>query len=125
MQKTGDQQQIILALLDVQVTNPWSLETVSSFMSSKYYAEKAVLSEAALSSYLYKRMNRQQLCTAMQLALEHRRKEWALLIRFALAWMSSSARRASDMRLLFFRAMCTDDTLQSNRDGPLGTQPAS
>ena len=82
-------------LLVVQVTNPWSLETVSSFMSSKYNAEKTVLSEVALSSYMHKRMDRAQLCTAMRLALENRRKEWALLIRFALAWMSSSARRAS------------------------------
>ena len=87
-------------------------------MSSKYNAERTVLSQVALSSYLHKRMDRVQLCTAMRLALENRRKEWALLIRFALAWMSSSARRASDMRLIFFRAMCTNDTLQSTAKDP-------
>ena len=102
----------------MQVTNPWSLETVSSFMSSKYNAEKTVLSKSALSSFLHKRMTHSQLCLAMKLALNNSTREWALLIRFALAWMSSSARRSSDMRLLLQRAMCIHNTRQSTAKDP-------
>ena len=87
-------------------------------MSAKYSAEKTVLSQVALTSYLHKRMTYAQLCLAMKLALENPRREWALLIRFALAWMSSSARRSSDMRLLLFRSMCKQTTRQSTPKEP-------
>ena len=102
----------------LQVTNPWSLETVSSFMAAKYRAERASLSEAALSRFLHKRMTHEQLCRAMDLALNNPSREWALLIRFALTWMSSSARRAADVRSLVYRALCTHETRQSTANDP-------
>ncbi len=53
--------------LGMQVSNPWSLPTVASFMSAKYAQEKQVLCQAALNSYLKKRMTYEQLCTALEL----------------------------------------------------------
>ena len=102
----------------LQVTNPWSLETVSSFMAAKYRAERATLSQAALSSYLHRRMTHEQLCRAMDLALDSRSREWALLIRFALTWMSSSARRAADVRYLVYSALCTYEARHSTARDP-------
>ena len=94
----------------MQVTNPWSLETISLFMCAKYYEERTILSKVALSTFLRKRMTYEQLCRAMSVALHNPSREWALLIRLALARMSSAARRSCDMRSVTYRSMCTHIT---------------
>ena len=100
------------------VTNPWSLETVSSFMAAKYRAEKASLCQNALNSFLHKQMSHQQLCRAMELALNNSSREWVSLIHFALTWMSASARRAADVRSLVYSALCTYEIRQSTANDP-------
>ena len=87
-------------------------------MSAKYAEEKTVLCQAALNSYLKKRMTYEQLCTALELCLNNPSREWALLLRFSLSWMSSSARRSVDTRSLTFRALCVEDLQGSALDTP-------
>ena len=110
--------QQVLTGLGLQVSNPWSLPTVSLFMSAKYAQEKEVLCQAALNSYLKKRMTYEQLCNALELCLTNPSREWALLLRFSLAWMSSSARRSVDTRSLTFRSLCVEDLPGSALDTP-------
>ena len=102
-----------------QVKNPWSLATVGSFMSAKYRQEKSALAESALTVYLCKRMSHAQLKKAMELALNHPKREWAFLIRFSLAWACGAARRSSDMLNLLFAGMCVHDFRQTTPDEPL------
>ena len=108
-----------LKLLLWQVTAPWKLATVSLFIAAKYAEEKKVLAENALNCYLVKRMTHEQLCRAMELALGHANRHWAVLIRFCLAWMCSAARRSSDMLGLLYRSMCFSDFRQATDAEPL------
>ena len=106
-------------LLLWQVTASWKLATVSSFMAAKYAEEKKVLADNALNCYLVKRMTHEQLCRAMELALEHANRHWAVVIRFCLAWMCSAARRSSDMLGLLYTSTCVSDFRQATDSEPL------
>ena len=89
---------------------------MGSFMSAKYRQEKAALAESALTVYLCKRMAHAQLQRAMELALSHPKPEWALIIRFSLAWACGAARRSSDMLNLLFAGLCVHDFRQTTQD---------
>ena len=88
-------------------------------MAAKYAGEKKLLADNALNCYLIKRMNYEQLCRAMELALRHANRHWAVLIWFCLAWMCSAARRSSDMLGLFYRSMCVNDFRRATDSDPL------
>ncbi len=104
----------------VQVANPWSLETVSLYMSSKYNLEKQLLVRTALTVYLRKRMTHAQLLRAMRLCLDplHVSSSWGITLRCAMAYMCSSARRTGDMRHLTFSSCCAEPVRQTTDEEP-------
>lgn len=93
----------------LQAHAPWTLPTVKDYLTWKYQQQKHELVKAVLSIHLKKRMTFEQLSRAVDLAVTYTPREWGLVLRFAVLWMCSSARRNSDMRSLTWRSMCTQD----------------
>ena len=66
-----------------------------------------------------KRMTHAQLVRAMELAMAHPKREWAILIRFSLAWACAAARRSADMLNMVFSGLCVHDFRVTTQDEPL------
>ncbi len=65
-------------------------------------------------------MTFEQLSLAVDLCLRQPSVEWGLILRFAMLWACSSARRNSDMRSLTWRSMCLHDNRLAQDEHPLG-----
>ncbi len=90
------------------------------FMSSKYSLERALLVRTALTVFLKKRMCHSQFLRAMQLCLDpvHATASWGVMLRFALAYMCSAARRSSDLRNLTYASACMEEIRHTSEDEP-------
>ena len=101
-----------------QAHAPWALPTVKDYLTWKYQQQKHLLVKAVLSIHLKRRMTFEQLSKAVNLAVMHRTREWGLVLRFAILWMCSSARRNADMRGLTWRSMCVQEQRVAGDENP-------